>query len=248
MPSAPEGGKNRWDRGSWLVSDGAGTLYAHKANRHELWTFDLAEETWNTQGLPPMPYMGSSLRSKKMRDGGCAAWLDGAIYAMKGGKTQEFWRFAPGTGQWVELETIPQFGTSLRSVRMGQGGDFCAYPYGGALYALKGNKSLEFWRYTLPPEGEGDGGTCGLAGAEQFVVSVSPRIARGSALVRVNGPRPGVAAGVALYDPAGRRVRSATVNQQSEVRLDLSGLAAGAYLVRVEAAGTGLTEKLVIAR
>lgn len=252
----PIGGKNKWDRGSWVVSDGESKIYAHKSNRHELWSFNLADETWDGAPLPPMPYFGSTLRSKKMRDGGCAAWLDGSVYSLKGGKTQEFWRFTPSTGRWVELETIPRFGTSLKPVRMGAGGDFVAWPYGGALYALKGSKSLEFWRYTLPPPGYGEerrrgsDGAAGIEGAAAARVRCVPGVARdGRVRLEYSLPEAG-AARVTVHDAAGRIVRSeaARLGRTGSHRLDLSGLAAGVYLVRVDTDRAGVADKLVLAR
>jgi hypothetical protein len=249
LASAPLGNYKKWDRGSWLVHDGAGKLYAHKAKKHELWTFDLESEAWDVQAGPAMPLVGSHARSLKLREGGSATWHDGALYALKGGKSQEYWRFEPETGNWSELETIPRYGSTLKTVRMGQGGDMASYPFGGALYALKGSKSLEFWRYTFAPEGYGpEGGQASPAAAVRPALSVSPSIARGATLVRLSGIRPGVPARVSLYDPSGRAVQSTAVNRQATLRLDLSGLTAGVYLVRLESGNSAVSQKLVISR
>ncbi|MEO0074257.1 MAG: hypothetical protein ABIK43_06340, partial [candidate division WOR-3 bacterium] len=150
LPEAPVGSKGRWDKGSFLVYDGTGTIYAHKAKYHELWSFDLATHTWATVPLPGMPLVGRLGKSKKSKDGGCGAWYDGSIYALKGGNTQEFWRFSTGIGLWTELETIPSYGSTGKRKRVKAGGDIVYSTY--AFWALKGNKTLEFWRYGLGPE------------------------------------------------------------------------------------------------
>jgi hypothetical protein len=256
LASAPIGGYNKWDRGSWLVSDGAGKLYAHKAKRHEMWTFDLENERWDATPRPAMPLVGSLGRAIKMKDGGAATWYDGALYALKGGKSQEFWQYQPATGQWAELETMPRYGSSLRNVRMGKGGDFVTYPFGGALFAIKGNKSLEFWRYTFAPASLGDGGRPGnegvaaLEGPARPQFRVAPNPVRGSnAVLNYSLPQAGPA-NVTVFDAAGRVVQNvrAQFERAGSRRLDVSALAAGVYLVRVEAGEASANQKLVISR
>ncbi len=253
LASAPAGGYNKWDHGSWLVYDGAGKLYAHKARKHELWTFDLETERWDERPRTGMPLVGTHARALKVRQGSSATWRNGAIYALKGGKSQEFWRYTPADDRWFELETIPKYGSSGRVVRMGRGGDFTTYPYGAALFALKGDKSLEFWRYTFAPAealgGERSGGAVAGNALLRPALAVSPSVARGGrALVRLSGVRPGERARVALYDPAGRLVSVRPVEREEVVGLDLDGLAAGVYLVRLETESAAAGEKLVISR
>ena len=102
LPDAPAGIKAKWDKGSWLSFDGENTIYAHKAKyydrasyTHGLWRFDVRGDTWYSTQLAGMPLYGlhsGKIRKKKARDGGCGAWYDGAIRALKGGNTQQFWK------------------------------------------------------------------------------------------------------------------------------------------------------------
>ncbi|MEO0023549.1 MAG: hypothetical protein ABIJ93_06805, partial [candidate division WOR-3 bacterium] len=70
LTQAPAGAKPKWDKGSWLVYDGATTLYAHKAKYSELWTYDLAGGAWSAAALPGIPYPSTKTgKNKKPKDG-----------------------------------------------------------------------------------------------------------------------------------------------------------------------------------
>jgi hypothetical protein len=257
LPEAPVGVRAKWDKGSFLVYDGAGTLYAHKAKYHELWSFDLVTHTWATTALPGMPLVGMMGKSKKSKDGGCGAWYDGAIYALKGGNTQEFWRFDAGARTWAELETMPSFGSTGRRKRVKAGGDIVYSSY--AFWALKGNKTLEFWRYGLGPgiaqeelperSGVSAAGRPGVA-EPRFRLSSNP-VSERSCLLYYSVPHPTMVR-LRLYDVLGREVGQAVpewvIAGTGAIRLNLAGLAAGVYTVRLEAEaeGTGYAAKLVL--
>jgi len=144
LADAPAGVSVKWDRGSWLAYDGEGTLYAHKARYHELYPYHLGTQSWGSE-LAGMPFVGGSGRTKKSRDGGCGAYLDGTIHALKGGNTQEFWCYNVAQNQWTEAETMPQRASySTRKRKVSSGGEIANA--GGTLFAFKGSKALEMWR------------------------------------------------------------------------------------------------------
>jgi len=147
LPDAPIGANQKWDKGSWLVSDGQHTLYAHKAKRNEFYSFNTETEVWSGQ-LIGMPTSGTG-GVKKAKDGSCGAWLDDCIYALKGGNTQEFWKctFTTDGNSWTEQEPLPM-GSFKKKVKAG--GSITSD--GSVLFALKGNKCNEFWRY-VPSSG-----------------------------------------------------------------------------------------------
>lgn len=186
LPNAPDGVKPKWDRGSWLVYDGVNTLYAHKAKYHELWTFDLTTGQWDTIPLQGMPFIsGITGRSKKSKDGGSAAYYNGFIYALKGGNTCQFWRYDIANNSWIELDPMPEFGSSGRVKRVRGGGNItCA---NGMFYAFKGGKTAEFWRY-LPSSEEGQ---------SKFLIASSGTSPSG----KVDGGESPIAEGVDAYCP-----------------------------------------------
>ena len=150
LPDAPAGALAKWDKGSWLALGRRRRIYAHKAKNHELYAFDLAAGTWGP-ALTGMPLLNTQTgKSKKSKDGGCGAALGDALYALKGGNTQDFYALDLGTMAWTENDTMPAFGSTAKKKRVKAGADIVTD--GEVLYALKGNKTLEFWRYVPEPD------------------------------------------------------------------------------------------------
>jgi len=251
LPPAPVGANPKWDKGSWLVFDGTGALYAHKAKYHELWRFDLGTGTWSSAPLPGMPFIGSMGKYKKSKDGGCAAYANGAIYALKGGNTQEFWQYTIATNSWSELDTMPSVGTSGNKKRVKAGGDIVA-DSDGRLFALKGNKTNEFWCYggwDIKAQPSEPAGPATSGSVSKPSISLGQNPIRGWA--RLNLVLPGSEkVSLRLFDRTGRRVLEkhlAVHPHSSEALLDCRGLAAGIYLLDVKAGSTRKTFKLVTA-
>ncbi|MEO0078560.1 MAG: hypothetical protein ABIK86_06130, partial [candidate division WOR-3 bacterium] len=146
LPSAPA---TKYDKGSWLCLDpAANKIYCHQAKQHTLSVYDILTRTWTT-GLSGMPFVGRTGRNKKSKDGSGAAWLASSIYALKGGNTTEFWRYFPEHDSWQELEPMPLVGSSGKPRKVKAGGAITATDE--VLFAFKGNKTSEFWRYTPSP-------------------------------------------------------------------------------------------------
>ncbi len=248
MKSAPIGAKDKWDIGSWLVSDGGHMLYAHKAKYSELYTYDCEADSWSAL-KPGMPQAGSA-GSKKAKDGSAAAWLDGQIYAFKGGNTSEFWRYNPNGDSWKEMDPIPLVGSTGKKKKVKSGGALAALP-GNAVYGFKGNKCLEFWTYgpaaLAAPAGR-EGVMAGVQPGLTGSLRISPNPLAGSfATVRYSLPR-GSLASLRIYDVTGRTVLSQMLvaGRSGTTALDLRKLQAGVYLVKVTTEGFSSTQKLVV--
>ena len=260
LAAAPLGtsGKDKYDKGSWLVCVDS-IIYCHKAKYHELFAYDIAGNRWSGQ-LGGMPFVGMLGKSKKSKDGGSAAWFGGSIYALKGGNTQELWRYDPGPDSWHELDTLPLVGSAGRKRKVKAGGGIVAAD--DALYALKGNKTNEFWRYV--PASAVDGGTATVdastAAGLRFAVLPNPT-RPGFATVRWSGlghdpaspgrigSCPAPVMSLRVYDATGRLVlhwSSGVVN--SPFPLDLRSLRAGVYMVKLSTDMAVVTQKLVIQR
>jgi hypothetical protein len=241
MASPCVGSNHRWQKGSWLAYDGDNKLYAHKARHHELLTYDIGANAWSPALLAGMPMQSRVTgRRKKSRDGGGAAWYSGALYALKGGNTQEFWKYLPTGDSWTELDTMPAFGSTGRKKKVWYGGDIAGFGE-GAFFALKGNKTVECWRYVQGP--------VSLAGGQPLrdgVLSpndgrrepVTPRITPNPAAdgrVRIDfGPVQGRVVRIAVCDLSGRIVLTKTLPVvQGWSNLELGHLAAGTYLLRL---------------
>jgi hypothetical protein len=251
LPMAPAGGNPKWDKGSWVVYDGTQYIYAHKAKYHELWQFDVATHTWGTAAMVGMPMVGMMGKTKKSKDGGSGAYYAGGLYALKGGNTQEFWKLTlPGT--WTELETMPAFGSTGKKKRVKAGGDIVSYG-AGVFFALKGNKTLEMWRYVegtaaqLPrPDRSGIAGGVVAGQRPGFTVAPNP-LSGGEVTLSYSLPQAG-AASVRVFDVTGRTVltQGFSAGRTGTRLLDLGALSAGVYLVKLEASGYAASHKLVV--
>jgi Tol biopolymer transport system component len=152
MMSAPEGesGK-RFRNGSCLAHapdkgvPGFGTVYALKGNYNELFAYNIATNAWTTKS--PLPLTGSSGRRKKAKAGASLAYLDGSVYALKGGGTPEFWRYECDSDKWTQMEDMPP--GIIRTV-LGGGALVRAQD---RLFAMKGHNTLEF--YACFPNSQG---------------------------------------------------------------------------------------------
>ncbi|MEO0077762.1 MAG: hypothetical protein ABIK86_02010 [candidate division WOR-3 bacterium] len=265
LAPAPLGvsGRGKYDRGSWLVWNQAGTIFVHKSKYHELYAYSIEQDSWSGQ-LTGMPLSSVGGKKKKAKDGSCAVWLDSLVYALKGGNTQDFYSYDPATDSWTTLETIPAFGTANSKKKVKTGGDLTVC--GPLLYALKGNKCLEFWRY-VPASAPVDVRSQSETGVQARVtespgsrLALVPNPIR-AGLVTVNLPGAGdrLTAKVhgpihiSVYDAAGREViRSGSLlSFASPVTLDLRLLRAGVYLVRLDDKSTNrqlAAARLVVVR
>jgi len=251
LPDAPAGAKPKWDKGSWLVYDGDHYLYAHKAKYHELWRYDLSTGAWDPTMLKGMPFYSPKMnRNKPSKDGGCATYYDGAIYALKGGNTCEFWHYFVDGDSWKELDTMPSYGSTGKKKRVRAGGDIVATS--ASIFAFKGNKTLEFWQYdaamlaALPPVRQGVMGQ--RVTPVRFGFSLAPNpVVKGYGLLSYSVPQAG-AARVKVFDVTGRTVAEfGFVASGTGTRsLDLRNLASGVYLVKFEAAGQSAAQKLIV--
>ena len=264
LQNVPFGTREKYDKGSFLVYDGDNTLYAHQAKyynkagaflHHHMFKYDVVGDSWYSGELNGMPLYGlhsGRIKKKKSKDGGSGAWYESEIYALKGGNTQQFWKYIAAQDTWQELDTVPTNGSTGRRKRVKYGADIVGFG-GGAFFALKGNKTLEAWRYMLNPEllaarPERSGVMAGLTRASRFGLTITPNpLASGFATLRYSLPNAGPVS-LSVFDVAGRVVRKQTImaTRNGATNLDLRTLSAGVYLVRFDADSFTSTHKLVV--
>ncbi len=256
LPDAPAGAKAKWDKGSWLTmrrfGNDSALIYAHKAKYHEMFTFNTATRTWSTTSLAGMPF--SSLKtgkSKKSKDGASGVYYDDAIWALKGGNTAEFWYYDVLGDSWLELDTMPQVGSTAKKKRVKGGGDLIVFDR--RFYALKGNKTGEFWMYTpgatVASQPAREGVMAGVTAVPAGMALGPNPLLTGTATLRYSLPASGPAM-VRVYDITGRTVQSQgfVAGRTGMLNLDLRELSAGVYLVKLTSAGFAAEQKLVIER
>ncbi len=275
LDNLPHGPKDKYQEGSWLCYVPRSplppypfpVLYAQQSRyydrtapylKHYMFAYNVEADTWFRQSVTGMPLYGlygGRLRKKTAKDGGAAAAYGADVYALKGGNTQQFFYYAANGDTWRELDTMPQYGSTGKKKRVKNGGDIVGYGF-GAFFALKGNKTYEFWRYVLPrgagspPVPSRGGVMAGPVAGGEWRMAVTPNpIASGFATLRYSLPKAGPVT-VSVFDVAGRSVqRQVLVARLSgAASIDLRKLANGVYLVRLDAEGYSQSQKLVVQR
>jgi hypothetical protein len=251
MQPAPTGSHSKWLSGSFLVFDGDHTIYAHKTRYHELWAYDVLTDKWSGTRLTGMPFVGRSGRNRKSRDGGTGAWFEGGVYALKGGSTSEFWRYDATAKSWTEFDELPPMAGSGKVRKVYAGASMVNVD--GTLFALKGNKTNELWRYALAflaaPEPSREGVMAATTTPAGGHITIGPSPLVGGLLHLNTGRASRAPATVRLYDASGRSVAAWQILlQNGTADFDVRHLAAGVYVVRVEADGHSIAQKLVMER
>jgi len=261
LDPAPFSGKPKYVEGSFLVYDGDRTIYCHQAKyvrgmNHPMFKYDVVRDSWSVDTLAGMPVLGKQggrIKSRKSKDGGCGAWFGGNLYALKGAATGQFFSYEPAKDSWTELDTMPAWGNAQKKRYVKNGADIANA--GNAFYALKGNKTRELWRYVVPtrdalrPTPYARSGVMASPSSIselRFAIAPNPT-AGGFTTLRYSLPKPGPVT-LTVFDVAGRSVfrQSAICNLQSSMALDLRGLSAGVYLVRLDAGGQSASRKLIV--
>jgi hypothetical protein len=138
----PEGSGKKVKQGGSLVYGSDNTIYALKgSNTNEFFRYNIATDTW-TQ-ICSIPY---AEKVKKVKNGAALCYGNGNIYAFKGNNTSEFWHYAPVVDSWYLKKSIP-LGSSLKRIKAGTGMVYVTKGDSNFVYALKANKTNEFYAY-----------------------------------------------------------------------------------------------------
>jgi hypothetical protein len=244
--------------GTAMAFDGDNRIYLLKGGTLEFFEYRIDADSWQQKKDIRYSLYG---KKRKMKKGAGAAYdpTFDKFYAMKGYKSGEFWAFDAARDTWVE-RPADSFPTPPGIKPPYSGSDLC---YGaGKLWAMRGNKSLEFWRYNADfPLDPLDGGGGTMASDEWRMangglrMTIAPNPFAGRATLRYSLRGPGRVR-IVLYDAAGRVAKIVRDGWEPagerDAALRSDGLAAGVYLARLQvgtAAGTQETvAKLLISR
>lgn len=135
--------KRKCRHGTDMVYDGDSIIYLLKgSNTTEVWKYSPTQNVWRTTPLDPISLLGP--RNRRVKDGGAITFFNNNLYILKGGNTQEFWRYEIGSDTWLQRTDIP---FSLSGVRrkVRRGSALAASE--SAIFCLKGSSTYEFWEY-----------------------------------------------------------------------------------------------------
>jgi hypothetical protein len=251
MANAPTGTSGKpFKNGSALCAslDGS-TVYAIKGSYNELYAYDVGTNVWITKR--PLPFTGSSGKKKKVKDGAGIAYKPDStgeyVYALKGGGTYEFWQWNGDSDQWTQMTDIPA--GSGKPVK--GGGALTAAS--NALYAFKGNNTLDFFRYGFSAYGlqlTANSENEMSSGRQPSAVSrllISPNPFSNTTTIRYTLPKAGNAS-LKLYDVTGQLVTTFASGYHSAGNYSCSAptLARGIYVLKLATDGTSATRKLIV--
>ena len=199
-----------------------GRVFCLKGRTTEFYEYFTDGDSWVERAA--LPRLGRGMQWKKPARGAALA-SDGSrfLYAFKGGRSNEFWRYDARGDSWSQLDDIPM---GSRRRRIGHGGALAWL--GGRAYALKGGGSNEFWCFdplaslaTLPQPVRG-------AAVEADVLALPfvrhpPVVRRYSSVAEY--PVPQDATGIIVFDAAGRVVaRRAATHPEVELHFSRPGV------------------------
>ncbi len=256
LPDAPLGiSQKSFKDGSCLVRAGD-YIYALKGNYNEFFAYRLADDSWITK--KPLPLLGMANKRKKAKEGAALAYDANrrVIYALKGGNCNEFWAYFIDADTWIELPSMP-LEPSFRKVK---GGGALAFAQDN-VFAFKGNKTLEFWRFTWDTTAN-IANNANISESYRYssyppglaILGVNPNPVKDKVTVQYRMTSAGFVE-LKLYDVSGRCAHSSALGRKDtgtyHHNLAVKGLASGIYLLSLELSGIGptkhhLVRKLII--
>jgi hypothetical protein len=257
--SALELGTNQkvFKDGSSIVLCG-NTIYALKAGdkNNLFYAYDFGTSLWSSKETMPLAdtTLGKAKKKLLVKDGGAMTSDGDVIYTIKGGGTDVFWKYIPGTpGVWQKLESIP-CDTKKKTPKTG-----AALAYANdKVWLLKGNKTPEFWCYGLGAEKSIVHGQSTIVNTQDLAThyaifnstfEVSPNPFNKNTTIRYTVSIPGRVA-IKLYNANGRLVET-LVNDNlnaGNYSTDFSTetLAKGIYFVKYESNANKSELKLIV--
>jgi hypothetical protein len=254
--SVPLGSANKKAKdGSVMAYDGSSTIYFLKGNTYEFWSYNVATDTWTRRRDLRNSYL--STKKRKMKKGAGMAFDPeyNRVYVTKGYKLTEFWYYDVGPDSWVE--TTDNFPVPPAGKPPYAGSDLC---YGaGKIYALKGNKTNEFYRYNANfpynPLKDDEGQQASALVSFKLNLTIAPNPFLAHTALRYALPQAGRVR-LVLYDVTGRLARTVVDDWQARgeysATLRSDGLAAGIYIAKLwfrnESTTLESSRKLLITR
>ncbi|MEO0092100.1 MAG: T9SS type A sorting domain-containing protein [candidate division WOR-3 bacterium] len=123
-----------------------------KFNTYRTWGkffgFVLTQATWaRRESLP------TKVPTKKIKDGGAIVGTDSFVFAFRGNKSNEFYKYIVSADTWILCESLP-YGRKpdnpdkINKRQIGKGAKLC-WNGDSLIYATRGKGTFEFWQYNI---------------------------------------------------------------------------------------------------
>jgi hypothetical protein len=247
--------KTGYKKGSCLTYDGNEFTYVLKGKYGDFFKYKVENDSWFE--LRPYDYRVFTNRNgkkKKIKDGAGLVYYNDAIYLLKGGNTNEFWKYEIANDTWIQLDSfwdIPKGGG--KKVKAGG----CLTLLGSDFYVAKGANTDEFYKHTPPttalalmpnPTKETDGIMGKRVLISEFKFLITPNPAKNVFAIRYNLPVTR-AVSFKLYNVCGAMVKSCDnllPTKDGVLLIDTKTLASGVYILRFDSDEIKVTRKLVV--
>jgi hypothetical protein len=244
-----------YKNGSSLAYDGGDTIFALKGSYNEFAAYSITGNNWVTKDNLPL-VAPPSTKKTKVKDGSQIAYAGRVVYALKGGKTDEFWTYKCNDHTWSAATPLTPGSKKVKG-----GGALVTARDVNALYAFRGNNTLEFWKYgpiatfafaprignELKDEAQGQS----AVHSSRFALSITPNPFTSRASISYSLPNAGNVS-LRLYDISGKLVVTLVSGYRPAGAYSYSLLtthyppARGVYLLKFASEGCSTTEKLII--
>jgi len=251
MTPAPGGLSTKpYKNGSSICYDGSDTIYCLKGSYNEFAAYSVSGNNWVTKD--PLPLIAPpGTKKKKVKDGSGMAFAGGTVYALKGGGTNEFWTFNTTDDKWY---TATELTAGVKKVKAG--GALTAAGDVNALFAFRGNNTLEFYKFGpvvfsafSAPNTPKSVMSAGVEVVSRYKLQVTPNPFVRVANVSYAVPKSGNVS-LSLYDVTGKLVTTLangyTTAGNHSALVNAEKLASGIYLLKFESDNYTTTSKLTI--
>lgn len=261
-PVTGASGKIGYKKGSCLAYDNDSVVYVLKGNYGDFFRYNIFTNTWTElKRMDPKVFLNRDGKKKKVKDGAGLAYLYGSIYLMKGGNTNELWKYDIGANNWSQMNPVDIWDIPTgEGKKVKSGGALCVLD--NFFYAVKGNKTCEFYRHGPPASSlamnsnptisEGSMENCLRRPKAQLstasISSIIPNPANNVATVKYNLPTSG-SVSTKLYRVSGELVKSyihSNINKNGAITIDARILPSGVYILHLESGNIKITKKLVL--
>ena len=255
-PPTGSSGKIGYKKGSCLAYDGDSLVYVLKGYYGDFFRYNVLTSTWTElRRMDHKIFLNREGKKKKVKDGSGLVYFNGAIYLLKGGKTNEFWKYDMGANNWEQMNPATIWDIPLEGgEKVKSGGGLCMLD--NFFYALKGNNTPEFYRHGPPafvfinnPNPIVSNGKMNRASSLktiEFTIKPNPAVKAALIQYRLSVPNP---ISVKVYNASGELVKSYTdsrIVKAGSFTLDVKTIPAGIYILRFVSGNTTVTRKIVI--
>ena len=258
VKSPPNGnsGKLGYKKGSCLCYDGNDFVYILKGNFGDLFKYDVELDSWiELMRYDHRYFVSRDGKKKKPKDGAGLVYYDNNVYMLKGGNTNEFWKYDITANNWIQMGPAAVWDVPIGSGKRVKGGG-CITRLGNNFYIVKGGNTNEFYCHPVPTESIAskanqlteDGVMGKKVGISVFQLTINPNPAKNITQVRYTLPN-AEPVRVKLYNVTGSLIKSythSTPTKQGLFTIDANDLSAGIYILRFESGKTKVTRKLVL--